>query len=265
MGATPPASPTTTAARCQAGGQSIRRTIGILRAVSRHNAAGRRLSEIARDVDLPSPTVHRILAVLAEEAFVDYDQVEKRYRLGTELYALGSTTQEFFIRDRYHAALERIGNKTEDATYLLIRAGYDGVCIDRVLGRFPVQVLGYEIGERRVLGIGAAGNALLAFLPEKLRENIVSANAARYIKEYGIRSTMVLEGIQETRQRKYSISVHKVTSDSVGVGVPIFGISGQAVAAISVSGITSRMPVEKCHRIARLIKAEIGAIDPPPN
>lgn len=254
-----------TNARRQAGAQSVRRTIDILRAVSRHNESGQRLAEIARAVGLPSPTVHRILAVLVEEAFVDFDAVQKRYHLGTDLYAMGAATQEFFIRDRFHGALKRICDRTEDATYLLIRSGYDGVCIDRVVGRFPVQVLGYEIGQRRVLGIGAAGKALLAFLPEKQREHIISANALRYVKEYAITAEMIAAGVNDTRRQKHAVSIHTVTSDSVGVGVPIFNVSGHAVAAISVSGITSRMPPEKCRRIARLIKAEIAAIDPPPN
>jgi len=56
-----------------------------------------------------------------------------------------------------------------------------------------------------------------------------------------------------------------VTSDSIGVGVPIFNIKGQVVTAISMASITVRMDPERCREIARIIQSEIAAVDPPPN
>lgn len=249
----------------QKGAQSIRRTIAILRSVSKFNETGARLSLIAKDVDLPAPTVHRILAVLLEEEFLTVDALGKVYHLGAELYSLGTVTQHFSIRDCFHTTLERISEQTDDASYLLTRSGYDGVCIDRIIGKFRVQVLGYEIGERRVLGVGAAGQALLSFLPEQQREEIIEANAPRYYRDYGIRPKEVRSWVKRTRQQKYSISVHRVTPDSIGVGAPVFNAGGEVIAAISMAGITSRMTKERCREIAHLIQSEIAAVDPPPN
>ncbi len=249
----------------QTGAQSIRRTIAILRSVSRFNETGARLSKIAKDVDLPPPTVHRILTVLLEEEFLIFDTANKVYHLGTELYSLGTVTQQFSIRDRFHTTLKRISEQTNDASYLLTRSGYDGVCIDRIVGKFRVQVLGFEIGERRVLGVGAAGQALLSFLPEQKREEIIEANAPRYLKYYGIKPKEVRNWVKQTRKRKYALSVHRVTPDSIGVGAPIFNAKGEVIAAISMAGITSRMTDGRCREIAYLLRAEIAAIDPPPN
>jgi len=251
--------------RRQGGAQSIRRTINILRSVSKYNETGARLSTIAKDVDLPAPTVHRILSVLLEEEFLSFDSLGKLYHLGAELYSLGASTQQFSIRDRYRTTLKRISDQTDDATYLIIRSGYDGVCIDRVLGRSRVQVLGFEIGERRILGVGSAGQALLSFLPEKQREEIIKANAPRYRKYYDIEIDEVRSWIKSSRKLKYSNSIQKVTPDSIGVGVPIFNVSGQVVAAISMASITIRMTPERCRKIACIIKSEIAAVDPPPN
>jgi DNA-binding IclR family transcriptional regulator len=133
------------------------------------------------------------------------------------------------------------------------------------VGKFRVQVLGFEIGERRVIGVGAAGQALLSFLPEQVREEIIEANAPRYFRYYGIRPKEVRSWIKRTRQQKYAISVHRVTPDSIGVGAPVFNARGDVIAAISVAGITSRMTKERCREIAHLIRSEIAAVDPPPN
>jgi len=223
------------------------------------------LSQIAKDLKLPTPTVHRILAVLLEEDFLSSDTGEKSYHLGTELYSLGAATQQFSIRDRYHTTLERISEQTDNVIHLVIRSGYDGVCIDRVVGKSRVQVLGFDIGERRLLGIGAAGQALLAFLPEAQREDIIKANTPRYLKYFDIKVEEVRSWIKNTINLKYSNSIHIVTPESIGIGVPIFSKNDQVVAAISIASITERMIPERCREIAKIIQSEIAAVDPPPN
>jgi DNA-binding IclR family transcriptional regulator len=250
--------------RQQGGAQSIRRTIAILRSVSKFNREGARLSLIAKDVGLPPPTVHRILAVLHEEDFLSFDPSTKLYHLGMELYSLGAATQQLSIRDRYHTALERICEQTNDVIHLVVRSGYDGVCIDQVTGNARVQVLGFDVGERRLLGIGAAGQALLAFLPEKQRESIIAANSHGYMKYYGIGAEEVREWLRNTRKKKYANSIHIVSPESIGVGVPVFNRNGQVVAAISMAGISGRMTSEKCREIAEIMQSEIEAVDPPP-
>ena len=57
----------------QAGVQSIRRTIALLRMIAKCNDHGVNLSRIARKIGLPTTTAHRILAVLVEEGLVTLD------------------------------------------------------------------------------------------------------------------------------------------------------------------------------------------------
>ncbi len=251
------------ATRPQGGAQSVRRTISILRAVSTHNDDGARLAKIARHVALPPPTVHRILSVLIEENFVSFDPVSKLYHMGAELYAMGENTRLCSIRDRYQTAVRRITEQTGDATYLVIRSGYDGVCIDRQLGATRVQVLGYDIGERRPLGMGAAGQALLAFLPEHERAAVLAANGPRYMKYYNVHVDEVRSWIQQGLEKKYTYSACKITQDAVGVGAPIFNRAGHVVAAISTAGISARMTPDRCTKNSAIIIAEIAAIAPP--
>jgi len=249
----------------QGGAQSVRRTIDILRSVSKYNETGARLSKIANDVNLPPPTVHRILTVLREEDFLSFDAAAKLYHLGSELYSLGATTRQFSLRDRFHTTLNRISELTDNVIHLVIHSGYDGLCIDRTTGQSRVQVLGFNIGERRLLGIGAAGQALLAFLPEKQQKEIIKINAPRYLKYYDIHVEEVRSWIKSTKEKKYSNSIHVVSPDTIGVGVPIFNQQGHVVAAISMAAVSTRMTPKKCRQIAKIIKSEIEAVEPPPN
>ena len=247
----------------QTGAQSVRRTIAIIKAVSRFDRAGARLTRIAKEVELPPPTVHRIMAVLLEEGFITFDPVTKLYHMGNALYTMGEDTRQHAIRDRYQMAVTRITEQTGDATYLVMRSGYDGVCIERTIGTSRVQVLGYEIGERRPLGIGAAAQALLAFLPRPERELILTANAPRYKNYYNIDVEKVRIWLQKCRETGVSYSQHKITPDAIGVGAPIYDKAGYVVAAISTAGIVARMTPDRCRQNSQIIKTEISVIDPP--
>jgi DNA-binding IclR family transcriptional regulator len=249
--------------RSQGGAQSVRRALAILRSVARCNEQGGRLSVVAKEVALPPPTVHRILSVLHEEGFLSFDPESKQYHLGAELYALGASTRQFSLRDRFHTTLKRISEATDDATYLIMRSGYDVVCIDQVPGRSRIQVLGFDVGERRPLGIGAAGQCLLAFLPEAQQKDVLQANAPRYLKYYGIRKEQVRAWIRQTLADGFATSVRIVSQDSIGVGLPVFNQKGQVVAAISMAGIQNRMTQERCRKIAAIIQSEIEAVAPP--
>ena len=249
--------------KSQTGAQSVRRTIAIIKAVSKFDRTGARLTRIAKEVELPPPTVHRIMGVLLEEGFITFDTVTKLYHMGSAFYTMGEDTRQHAIRDRYQMAVGRITEQTGDASYLVMRSGYDGVCIERTLGTSRVQVLGYDIGERRPLGIGAAAQALLAFLPRPERELILTANAPRYRTYYNIDVESVRVWLKKCREAGGSYSQHKITPDAIGVGAPITDKSGYVVAAISTAGIVARMTPERCRQNYEIIKAEISVIDPP--
>ena len=73
----------------------------------------------------------------------------------------------------------RIAERTGDTVFLNVRSGPDVLCIDRKEGTFPIKTLIIEVGNRRPLGVGAGGIALLMPLPDEELERVVSANEAR--------------------------------------------------------------------------------------
>jgi DNA-binding IclR family transcriptional regulator len=243
------------------GAQSIYRAIALIRTVAKYNQQGVRLSRIARKVSLHPATAHRILSVLVNEGLVAHDPASKLYRLGFEIYALGATAQQFSLRDRFHTALERIAEITQDTSYLVIRSGNDAMCIDRIVGKFPVQVLTFEVGERRPLGIGAGSLAILASLPNEQIEAIIKTNRSRYSNYSNKTTEDVRTSITQSRKLGYGLSDRVVTSETVGVGVTVKDSDGVVVAAMSVAGIVKRMGPVRCEEIVKLIKSEIKKVN----
>ena len=133
------------------GVQAIFRAIAVLNKVAKNNDQGTALSSIARSVNLNISTTHRILSALISERFIDQDPSSKLYHIGIALYHLGRSAHQFSICKHFRYLLEIIAHDTKDTTFLLIRSGYDALCVDRVAGEFPIRTLTFDVGSRRPL------------------------------------------------------------------------------------------------------------------
>ena len=242
------------------GTQSIHRVLSILKKVAQYNETGVRLSQLAKELELHTATTHRMLSILVKEGWVTMDPVSKAYHLGYEIFAIGTKANQFKLKDLFHGVLELIADQTGDTTYLVTRSGNDALCLDRIVGKFPVQVLTFEIGHQRPLGIGAGSLALLSAMPADQAELITKENEERY-KIFNRTGEEVRLAVKQSRRLGYGLSVKTVNPDTVGVGVAVTNSDGKAVAAISVAGITKRMGPTKRDNIVKLIKAELAKID----
>lgn len=238
------------------GAQSVRRTLALIRAVAKYNMRGARLSKLSRDVDLPVSTTRRILQVLAEEEFVTYDSVTKLYHLGLDLFRLGNRAQQYAIRNRFHPALERIAQKTQDTVFLLIRLGNDALCADVIEGEYPIRTILVNVGSRRPLGIGAGSLALIAFSDAEDFENVVTANAPRYSQFQELTEKDIRAMTTKARKVGYVLSDGLFHKDAVSVGVPVLDEEGKVICAVTVSAIRSRMDAKRRKKILELVKEQ---------
>lgn len=240
------------------GAKSLRRAISIINAVAFYEEAGARMSKLAQKVDLPTSTAHRILSVLVSEDLIAYDDNTKKYHLGFRFYALGEKARKFDIREKFHSALKNVSEKTGETTYLMIRAGNDAFCLDRIVGSYPIQVLTTEIGQRRPLGIGGGSLAILSSLPDDICGSIIKANADRYPEFMARTADDVFKMVRKTRRDGFALSQKNIDVETVGVGVPIINEQGKVLGAISVAGINTRMKPDRRRKIVEIIRSEIG-------
>lgn len=242
------------------GTQSISRTILLLRTVADNNENGLRLSEIARKVKIPKATVYRLLSVLVSERFIDLDPDSKCYRIGIGLYSLGVKGEQFAIREKYRFCLENIAEKTNASVYLVIRSGFDALCVDFIEGRTPFRVVAYDVGSRTVLGFGAASLAILSFLKDDEVESILRSNEQRYIKYHGITANRVRNLIKKARKLGYVFSESYHFKGMNGVALPIYNEDGNVIAAISIGALADQLDFKSSKHISEFIKSEIQLI-----
>lgn len=159
---------------------SLRRALGLLRLVGAADAGGIRLKDLAAAAGCSQPTAHRALQDLAAEGFVE--QVGKRYRLALDFFVLAARAgQAGGLRDLARPVLLRLSATLADTIFLLVRNGYDAVCLDRIEGPFPIRSFTGDIGGKVPLGLGQGSLAILAHLPEAEREAVIRFNVPRLL------------------------------------------------------------------------------------
>ncbi|HLS87227.1 MAG TPA: IclR family transcriptional regulator [Burkholderiales bacterium] len=239
------------------GTRSIRKAVGVLRALATGGTEGLRLNELLARCSVPRPTLHRILGALVDERLVTRIPGSERYALGSLAYELGlSALPGFGLREICAPFVEKLAEHTGDTAFLTLRRGLDGVCIDRRSGSFPIKTLTIDIGVRRPLGVGLGSIAILGALAQDEREAIMRANAPRY-RAIGAHTA---DRVRALASRVNSAGFGATAGDFIdGVGgfavVIRHPVGGRPFAALSVASLVSRMPPARGKEILPLLRS----------
>lgn len=241
----------------------IPRVFSVIRELTKVHANGGRVTQIARSVGLTQATTHRLLQSLAAEGIVEQDARTKLYRLSIEFFALAALAgNPGDLRTLCKPTLLRLGASLGDSIFLLARSGFDAVCLDRAEGPFPIRSFTGDIGGRIALGVGQGALAILAFLPEAEREEIIRFNLSR-VREYGVYDEVYLRTeIERVRTQGYAARGTGLLEGMAGVAVPILDREGRAVAALAVGTIADRLNVDRMPTVVELLKREAAGLRP---
>lgn len=233
---------------------SLKRGVTLLKILATAGSRGISLTQIAARADLPHPTAHRVLRQLVEERLVARNDELKRYRLGPLAFELGMAGSTLYdMRDLCEDAMQALSSETTDTVYLVVRSGFEAVCMHRLEGSFPIRTLVLDVGSRRPLGVGAGGLALLAAMEDDECTDILSRvgpklSAFGKLTERDLKYACAL-----TRERGAAVIQDKVNLGVSAVGRVFRDAVGQPMGAISVAALSHRMPSQRIARISELL------------
>jgi DNA-binding IclR family transcriptional regulator len=244
----------------------LERAFAVIRALSEAQPDGARVTRLAKAVGLTQGTVHRILQALIAEGIVEQDEGSKLYRLSVNFFALAAQAgNPSGMRTLCRPALLRLCASLGDTIFLLVKSSFDAVCLDICEGPFPIRSFTGDIGGRVALGVGQGSLAILAFLPEAEREEIIRFNVPR-IRGYGVLDEVYLRTeIERVRQLGYAGRNSGVLDGMAGVAVPILDRTGVAVAALSVGTLAARLSDDRLPMVVELLRRQAEAIGPQTN
>lgn len=261
---TPPPedSPAALYAQADDGSRTLRRGLQVLDAVLAAGADGVRVADLCRSTGLGRAPVYRLLATLQEAGYVAPGE-RFRYAPGPRLARQAAAPLPNWSV-RLQPVLERVSAACGDAAFAIVREGPLSYCIARQVGSHPLQVLVIQVGTRQPLGVGAAGLALLAALPDTQVESIMAANAAELGNYGGMTPERMRLLVRTTRERGWSVIGNHATRNVLAVGMAVRNRQGEPVAAISVASTQARMPRERQQLIARWMGEALADLQPHP-
>jgi DNA-binding IclR family transcriptional regulator len=241
------------------GSQSIARAVELLAHVAARSETGARLSEVANASGLHIATTRRIMQALVTQGLLAFDSKTKIYSVGPAIFSFAVQGNPWFSRQElFMPVLERIAKRTHDTVLFSIRSGDEAICLARREGAFPIRVMSLEKGSRRPLGAGSGSLAILAFLPERERGEILLRCAPLY-EPFGLAVSILSEAAAEARRLGFAFNPGRIIEGVYGIGVPLLA-HGHAVASVSVAAIESRMTPSRRVEIIGIICEEVSPI-----
>lgn len=210
----------------RSGSRTLSRGLSVLRALG-SSADGATVAQIAAVTGLDRAVLYRLLETLTEDGFVVRDQSTRLFHLGVALVELGAKAGRGLEVSRLAAdGMQQLMELTREAVCLAVRDRGDLVVVERVEPPGLFVRIGYSVGFRHPVAVGAHGQALLAFTPPS------SGDGARL--DAHTRETI--------RHRGYAVSTDELEHGASGVAAPILDQQGQAVASLGVVAPTPRLP-----------------------
>lgn len=217
------------------------------------------VTELAARVGVHKSTASRIAATLAGRGFLARPPGSDAFRLGPELARLGLLA----LADRdlvslARPAMERLAAETGETVNLAVLDGDEAVNVAQVEGRHIVGV-GLWTGRRTALHSTANGKVLLAFCRDDLPAGTLEGFTARTITSRAV----LRDEVAAVRRDGWAGAVGELEEGLHAVAAPVFGPAGRCHGALSVSGPSYRVPVERLAAVAEACRRagdEIGSL-----
>jgi len=243
------------------GSRTLRRGLQLLDAVLDGGRDGLRVVDLCRAAGLERATVYRLLTTLMEGGYLA-PRGRFRYVVGPRLATLAQPTGIHDVAARLQPVLARVSAACGDAAFAVVREGPLSHCVARQVGTHPVQMLVIQVGTRQPLGVGAAGLALLAALPDEEVQSIVAANAPALAHYGGMTPERMRILVKATRERGWSVIGNHATQGVLAAGMAVRNADGAPVAGISVASTLARMPRQRQQLIALWMREALAELLP---
>jgi len=246
-----------------AGAQSVDRALGLLSAIARAGGNAVSINTLVDQSGLSRPTVRRMLLALIRAGLVEQDEDSRTYALGPESYVIGlMANRRFDLLDLAIDSLIALSRDSEDTSFLSIRRGSHSICLHREDGPFPIRTHALQAGQRHPLGVGAGAMAILAALPDREVEDVITDSAKVLASDYpGYSPDILREQVEDTRRRGWSVNPGLYLPNSWAVGIAVMAPGGEPIGALSVAALDTRMQPDRQLMIAELLKREKRSIE----
>jgi len=223
--------------------RSVARAARWLLWIAEHEGAT--ATDVAREFDVPLPTVHHVLSTLAQEGLLEKDAA-RRYHMGPNVGVLsGSFAREQGVPSRWQRALAELASATGETAHLAAWRGGEIRILAGVEGSRAVRVPDIHIGSYAHAHARAAGKLLLALAPAPQRDAYLTLHPPTRLTVKTITSRVRLDAeLERIRAVQYATDSEEFADGLACLSVPILE-GGVVAAALSLAAPAQRFRAER--------------------
>jgi IclR family KDG regulon transcriptional repressor len=237
--------------------QSVNRSIQILRCFLTEPQLS--LTEICQMVGLHKSTCFSIIATLKNNGFLERDEENGKYRLGTELYRLAASVNQS-IRTISVPHIRQICAETGETVELVIPDDTHITYIEMQESSQWLKIAS-AVGQRIPMYCTAAGKAILAAMPPEESSIILDRTKLEPLTAHTrVSKEALMEEFEQIRQQGYAVNMGELESGLIAVATVITNRRGSPVGSISCSIPASRCSKERIEQIGHLLKTHTDNI-----
>mgnify|MGYP001814882596 FL=1 len=236
---------------------AVDQSLKLLNFMAENSATSMTLTEICERLDIHKSRVYTILNTLIGYDFVQKNPRTKTYRLGLGIVHLArNILNNLDIRDIVKTPLRQLAMETELTAHFGQIVGSNFYIISKEEGNADV---GYNmrIGISHDITHGAHGKAIVAFMPESERQEILSRD---YLCFYGDGQPFdmddLLTELEEARINGYATDLRATNPNIIAISSPVFDGDETIDGGIILIGAFSRGKLKSYG--ARVANAAIG-------
>jgi len=226
------------------------------------------LTELVEHTGLNRTTLYRFLYTLRHLGLLDLDPATRRYRLGPRVLHLGfNYLRGLSLVERALPHLHALRDAVEESAHLGVLDD-DAVVYIGCAEAPRIMHAAVSIGSRLPAYATSLGRVLLAYLPAAQQEALLTRLTPQLLTARTIVDREALRAVlAEVRAHGYAITEGEFEVGISSVAAPIWGPSGEVIAALNVTGPSSRLtPAAIAERhlpavlaAARAISTALGA------
>src|SRR5919197_3472213 len=236
------------------GVQSVDRALSLIETLAEDDE-GYRLSDLAIRTGLSTSTVHRLLGTLESRRFVQFDRTESKWHVGARAFTVGAN----FARRRNFTAqavpyLRKLRDLTRETANLAVVDDEFIIVLTRMESREIMRSL-TKVGGRVAMVTSGVGKAVLAtYSDEDVGAVIRHHGMPRLTEKSIVRPSDLFRELEAVRRQGFAVDDEEACMGLRCVAAVVYSDCTEPLAAISVSGMTSRVTDDRLPLLGRMVR-----------
>lgn len=236
--------------------QSLTRAFSLLSRLG-ESGVGQTLSDLAGGAGLAPSTAHRLLTSMRQEGFVEYDEQAGLWSVGLQAFAVGNAylkKRDFIAQAR--PFMRQLVAETGETSNLGVLDGDHHVFLSQVESAQMMRMV-TRLGRPGPVHAAGVGKALLSALTSREVAAILRRTGLKSLTNHTLTTpSALMDELEKVRQQGFALDNEEQTLGLRCIAANIYDEHGEAIAAVSVSGPTVRVTME---RVAPLSAAVMQA------